>query len=750
MRKESKYHKTLVDLAEVLMEDNLTICIRTKGYSMFPALKPDDTCFVEKCSADKLKRGDIVVFKTGQQFVAHRLMRIHKNDSNYLLHTKGDNNLLEDTPFSDEFLTGKVVSYQRKNQTYLVNSNRMLWSKFTAISFPSLATTINNTHLRINHAGHFISSSFSSLKENIPAILTGSNKLFRINALISILQGLIPLAIIVCVKLLVDFLTGNSLHSTDRQVIWFVLLGVTGLLFLSSSVLNQLYGYFTEKMSQSVTRQVYADLHEKHTRLGLSVYENPEKQDKMHRAVQEASFRPVKILTALLTFIRTISSGVMLIGLFISIRWYLILILLVAVIPDAVIRLKYSRKRYHLKDAQTTRERAKYYYNRVLTAFPFAKELRLFGFSDFFQRRYNLTQDELFDEKITLSRAELRFTVAAQAFAVVLIFGSLGIVSYLTMQGALTVGAVVLFFFAFQRGYSTLNDFFRSLTGLMEDNTFLQDLIDFLKIPDNKSTLEADKPFTLEQEIRFDRVSFRYENSNRNALKDVTIRIPVGKTVALVGENGSGKTTLVKLLCGFYEPDAGTILIDGVDARRIGQQAVCENSAAVFQDFALYQVSAMQNILLGDVSKEADPDKARLAAAAAGIDATLENLPRGYQTLLGTLFDGSEELSIGQWQKMAIARAFYRDAPLLLMDEPSSALDAISESQLIERLKELSRNKTSLIISHRLSTVQWADCIYLLDKGEVAEQGTHAELMALKGKYYTLVSGGREYEVIGY
>ena len=158
----------------------------------------------------------------------------------------------------------------------------------------------------------------------------------------------------------------------------------------------------------------------------------------------------------------------------------------------------------------------------------------------------------------------------------------------------------------------------------------------------------------------------------------------------------------------------------------------------------------MQNILLGDVNKEADPDKARLAAAAAGIDATLENLPRGYQTLLGTLFDGSEELSIGQWQKMAIARAFYRDAPLLLMDEPSSALDAISESQLIERLKELSRNKTSLIISHRLSTVQWADCIYLLDKGEVAEQGTHAELMALKGKYYTLVSGGREYEVIGY
>ena len=308
------------------------------------------------------------------------------------------------------------------------------------------------------------------------------------------------------------------------------------------------------------------------------------------------------------------------------------------------------------------------------------------------------------------------------------------------MQGTLTVGAVVLFFFAFQRGYSTLNDFFRSVTALMEDNTFLQDLIDFLKIPEKKNTVVVDKPFALTHEILFDRVSFRYENSQRDALKDVTLRIPAGKTVALVGENGSGKTTLVKLLCGFYNPDEGKIQIDGVDARRIGQRTICENAAAVFQDFALYQVSAMQNILLGDVHKNADPEKAREAATAAGIDVTLENLPHGYQTLLGNLFEGSEELSIGQWQKMAIARAFYRNAPLLLMDEPSSALDAASESQLIARLKELSSNKTSLIISHRLSTVQWADCIYLLDKGEVAEQGTHAELMLKKRKYYTLVS----------
>jgi len=221
-------------------------------------------------------------------------------------------------------------------------------------------------------------------------------------------------------------------------------------------------------------------------------------------------------------------------------------------------------------------------------------------------------------------------------------------------------------------------------------------------------------------------------------LKSVSIAIPAGKTVAFVGANGSGKTTLIKLLCGFYQPDAGIISFDGVDSRNIGQKRICENITAVFQDFALYNIPAIENLGLGDVKIELDPDKAKKAARAAGIADVIERLPNGYHTLLGNLFKGGEELSIGQWQKMAIARAFYRDSPLILMDEPSSALDASSELQIIKSLKELSHDKTAVIVSHRLSTVQWADLIYLFDKGEVVECGNHAELMALKGKYFDL------------
>jgi len=221
-------------------------------------------------------------------------------------------------------------------------------------------------------------------------------------------------------------------------------------------------------------------------------------------------------------------------------------------------------------------------------------------------------------------------------------------------------------------------------------------------------------------------------------LKGVNISIPAGKTVAFVGANGSGKTTLIKLLCGFYQPDTGMISFDGINSRSIGQEKICENITAVFQDFALYNIPAIENLGLGNVKAELNLDRAMNAARDAGIADVIERLPDGYNTLLGNLFKGGEELSIGQWQKIAIARAFYRDSPLILMDEPSSALDASSELQIIRSLKTLSSDKTAVIISHRLSTVQWADLIYLFDKGEVLESGSHSDLMALKGKYYTL------------
>jgi ATP-binding cassette subfamily B protein len=279
-----------------------------------------------------------------------------------------------------------------------------------------------------------------------------------------------------------------------------------------------------------------------------------------------------------------------------------------------------------------------------------------------------------------------------------------------------------------------------------EDNTFLNDFVGFLNMqPAVHPVNAAVEAFSLQRDIRIENLSFSYDTSHREALTNINLTIPAGKTLALVGSNGSGKTTLIKLLCGFYQPQKGRILFDGKDVGLIGGELLRRNISAVFQDFALYNVSAKHNIGLGKGHETPDELKVREAAVASGIAPTLEKLRQGYDTLLGNLFSGGEELSIGQWQKMAIARAYYRDAPLLLLDEPSSALDVESEKQIIETLRQLSRNKTAVIVSHRMSTVEWVDCICLLEEGKVVEVGSHHELMQRNGRYAELyrLSGKR-------
>ena len=748
MKPDSKANN-LLDLAEILLDEDQQLSFSMQGYSMYPTLRTGDKGVVQKWDANDIRIGDIVVFKANNKLVAHRLVDVYYREGIRIFVAKGDKNNHTDEPFESSALVGKITSFQRKKRILRMDSTGMKLRKFTALHFSKIAIPFYDFSLRLKNQFSNLSSRFKSIQENVKVISKNSGKIFSINALISILQGVVPFLIIICIKSLIDQLTSANANDPRHHVFFMFLLIITALCFLLSGLLSEISSYYSEKLSQSVTRQIYEKLHGKHTSLDLANYENPSKQDKIHRAVQEASYRPLKMLNELLTGIKSIASSLFLVGLFISIRWYLMLILLIAIIPGIVVRLKYSKKLYNLKESQSTKEREMYYFNRILTGFPFAKELKLFGFSGFFKKRFTAVQSSLFEEKISLRKSQLRLGIFAQVFAVVLIFVSLGFISVLKMNGEISIGTVVLFFFAFQRGYSVLNDFFQSITRILEDNTFLKDFIDFLNLPTRSKAASAnDIPFSLQKEIRFENVSFRYESSKRDALKSVNITIPAGKTVAFVGANGSGKTTMVKLLCGFYEPDEGKILFDEQNANLIGQNRICENITAVFQDFALYNIAAAQNIGLGNSLVPLDLERAKMASQAAGIDSVIEQLPDGYNTLLGNQFKGGEELSIGQWQKMAIARAFYRDSPLILMDEPSSALDANSELQIIDSLKKLSTNKTAVIISHRLSTVQWADLIYFFKEGEVVEFGNHTELMKLKGNYFSLFqSATKQFEI---
>ena len=737
--KKQKITNQLVEMAESLLDENRTLSFRMQGNSMFPTMKEGDLGYVEKCTPDELKIGDVVVFKANEKLVAHRLTSMFYQNGVRVFETKGDKNSFHDAPFTSEELVGKITSIQRKNRLRRLDSPLMRFQRFTSSYLSILLIPAFDLYIRLKSRFTRLNSGFRSLKNNLSVVSENSGKILFKNAILAVLQGIIPFVIIVCIKLLIDQLTKPITPNSNQQLIFIFFLVLTALVFLASAILSEINSYFSEKLSQSVSKHIYDKLHSKHVLLDLSNYENPDKQDKIHRAVQEASYRPLKIMNELLLGIKSVASALFLVGLFVSIRWYLVLVLLVAIIPGIIIRLKFSQKLYKLKEIQSTKEREMYYYNRILTGFPFAKELKLFGFAGFFKKRFTDVQNTLFDQKIELRKSELRLSIFAQVFAILLIFISLGFVSMLKMKGEISIGTVVLFFFAFQRGYSVLNDFFRSITQIVEDNTFLKDFIEFLNIPTRSNVSSSvNSTFELKNEIKFENVSFKYETSKRNVLKSVNITIPAGKTVAFVGANGSGKTTMIKLLCGFYEPDAGKISIDGINASELGQSVICKNITAVFQDFALYNLMAMENLGLGNAEIPFDLAKAKEAARKAGIDDILEKLPDGYNTLLGNLFKGGEELSIGQWQKIAIARAFYRDSPLILMDEPSSALDAESEKQIINSLKKLSQEKTAVIISHRLTTVQWADLIYFFKEGEVIEAGNHNDLMALKGSYYEL------------
>jgi ATP-binding cassette subfamily B protein len=340
-------------------------------------------------------------------------------------------------------------------------------------------------------------------------------------------------------------------------------------------------------------------------------------------------------------------------------------------------------------------------------------------------------------ERLEITRKRSVADLLAQVCATLAVFGSFGFIAYRTVQGIITLGDMVMYFQAFQRGLGYLQGMLGGAADLYEDNLFLSNLYEFLDLkPKVKQPLyPVPVPRPMKKGLSFKNVSFKYPTSNGNVLEDISLSIEPGEVVALVGENGSGKTTFVKLMCRLYDPNEGAITLDGLDLRRFETTALRREISVIFQDYVKYHLTARENIWFGNILLPPDHKDIEKAALHSGADNLIHRLPKGYETPLGKWFEDGEELSIGEWQKIALARAFLRDAQVIALDEPTSALDAKSEYEVFRNFRKLLDGRSAVLISHRFSTVKMADRIFVFDAGKIIEKGTHDQLMDLGGTY---------------
>ena len=582
--------------------------------------------------------------------------------------------------------------------------------------------------LTVRHALSFVWQSS-------PSLALGS-------IVVRVIQGLLPLAVLYLTKLLVDTVTeGLKTPSAEASLtrITIILAGLAGVA-VASAMLTVVASVISRIHAQVVTDHMHALLQAKSVEVDLEYYENARYQDTLHRAQQEAPYRPTSILNALLQFGQDAISLLAMAGILWWLHWGVIPVLMLTAIPYFFVRLQQSNRLFTWERERTPLERKAWYVNTLLTQATAAKEIRLFDLGPRLRQWFQDARSVLCRERIALERRWGLAGLVSQIVGVAGVFVVYSFVALRTYHGLLTVGDLVMYFLAVQRASGFLEGLGWSVSSLYESNLFLTTLHEFLGIQSRLSESAHPKRFPqpIKQGITFDHVSFQYPHEERVAIRDFTFTIRLGEHVAFVGANGAGKTTLVKLLCRLYDPSGGRIMIDGADLRDYPIADVRGAVSGIFQDFVKFQFSAKDNISLGVRSPDVDISAVIQAAKQAGVHEAIERLPKGYESLLGKLFDGGHELSIGEWQKVALARAFLRDSQILILDEPTSAMDAKAEAELFERFHELAQGRMAILISHRLSTVKMADRIYVVDRGQIVERGTHDELMRQQGLYAML------------
>jgi ATP-binding cassette subfamily B protein len=564
--------------------------------------------------------------------------------------------------------------------------------------------------------------------ESGPAVVA-AGWAFRITA------ALIPVAMLTVSKWILDAVQVRTGGGSLPSHFWW-LVALEGVLAILGGVLGRATGFFDGLLADRFTRHVSVRVMEHAAQLDLTAYENPAFHDQLERARAQATDRismihAIGALAQQLIIVASLSVSV----LFFS-PW-LMVVLVLAVVPAFLGESHFAFLGYSLNLRQTPMRRQLDYLRVLGASKETAKELRLFGLAGYITGQYAEMSDDLYSQNVALSRRRLAVGSLLSVISAGSYYSAYAYVIYRTVSGDLSWGSLQFIAGSIAGASANIQSIFATFSNIADQALFLTDLVEFFRVKPTlaRAAHAIPAPRPIRDGFHFEDVTFEYPGNPRPVLEHLDFRISRGERVALVGENGQGKTTLVKLITRLYDPTRGRVLLDGVDLREYDIEDLHREIGVIFQDFVRYELSARENIAVGRLQDANDDWRIRKAAGRSLAHDVISRLPRGYDQLLGRRFEGGVDLSGGEWQKIALARAYLRDAQLLILDEPTAALDARAELEVFQRFAELTAGKMALLISHRFSTVRMADRIVVLSDGHIKEDGDHDSLMARGGRY---------------
>ncbi len=545
-----------------------------------------------------------------------------------------------------------------------------------------------------------------------------------------IIQAVLPLVSLLILKKCLDSLIPVEQIDQSEVLIYFALFILSNV----AAVIVTQYSVYIQSLHQHAVSKYFArHVLDKAVRFDVEEYENPKFYNELHLVHQQTIYKPAAFLTVYQGVIQSIITILLLSGFLLTVHWLFPILLVLISIPLAINKILYGYHQYLQDKTNIPLERKSADLYSYLTTEPYAKEVRIFNYGKGFIDMFLSLRERIFQQRRKLTSRFIKRTILIQTLEAIVVAGAYYFLIKGTLAGAITVGGLVIYIQMFQRFQQSINSLFQSGIGLFQHHLYMRNVLRYMKRP-----IRDNKPMPptpgIWKGIELCDLSFAYPNTSKQVLRKINLNIPSGSFVAIVGENGSGKSTLMKIISRLYDPSEGSILLNGTNAKEFDKDDWWKKSSMLLQDYGKYYLSIESNITLSE--KDIETGKLKYAASVSGVDSFVGKLTDGYNTYLGRNYKNGVQLSGGQWQKLAIARSVYKKSNMLILDEPTSSLDPISEYNLIKEIKNSIENKIVILITHKLYNLKMVDKIYVVKGGMIVEEGSFNELIEKKGEFF--------------